>query len=218
MKKTKLKINLPAILIVDKGEQDLRVERLERLYKKVESLVNEWSKLKIGEIPGGLPALLRDPVETHRKACLAILSADLPKSGRFAINPVKVLENYQTPDISAITTILSDLGESGIKEVSRFFKLEKGKVVETEAATKYLDEAHLWARNEEDLLIWETLETLCDKINNINRKHIKLDSTPLKITPHMALRDLLQFNRETMLFEPGWKGYKYLKSDSIRDF
>lgn len=201
------KKNYPLLLWENHEEKNSRKKLVFNLQKKIEEIFKEWQSMKIGPLPNGIAALLKNPKETHQAALRREISNELPQGTRFKYDIDELLKTYVTPSPEKLINLVSQLTPDQKEKGGRFFSIEDGAVKQTEAVNKWISEKDLFAQNPQDEEIWADLCLIAEKLNKFNRM-----AGLLKLPAHVNLGRFLAFDPVSEKYSPDERGFKIVKA------
>jgi len=159
-------------------EQITRVQ-LESARKILQSLLNEWHKLEIGDVPD-ISELLMRPERVYKNAIDKLV--EVPASGgRFAIKKEAHMNTLDLPDPSQLYASAKTIRQYPFCAKPELWKVEDNQVVLNESEAEILiDSQSIYARDPEKIKLAKDINKLCELLNSLNKR---LNGEILPATP-----------------------------------
>jgi hypothetical protein len=149
-------------------EQLTRVQ-LESARKGLQSLINEWHMLEIGECPD-IYELLMKPEQLYKTRIDT--PVEVPAlQGRFSMKKSAHLSTLDLPDPSLLYASAKALRQQSFTAYVTLWRIEDNQVALVESEAEILiDSQSIYANDPEKIRLAKDLNKLCDLLNSLNWK------------------------------------------------
>ncbi|GEM_PF-3099316 len=149
-------------------EQLTRVQ-LESARKILQSLLNEWHKLEIGDVPD-ISELLMRPERVYKNAIDTLVEVPAPQ-GRFSMKKSAHLSTLDLPDPSQLYASAKTIRQYPFCANPGLWKVEDNQVVLNESEAEILiDSQSIYARDPEKIKLAKDINKLCELLNSLNKR------------------------------------------------
>jgi hypothetical protein len=149
--------------------EQLTRAQLESARRTLQSLLNEWHKLEIGECQD-INELLMRPESVFKSAVDKLIV--VPDSGqRFAIKKEALLSTLDLPDPSQLYASAKVIRQQNFCGVPELWEVEGNQVILNETASEiYIDAHSVYARDEEKIKLAKDINKFCELYNSLNKR------------------------------------------------
>lgn len=149
--------------------EQLTRAQLESARRTLQSLLNEWHKLGIGECQD-INELLMRPERVFKNAIDKLV--EVPASGgRFAIKKEAHMNTLDLPDPSQLYASAKVVRQQNFCAVSELWEVEGNQVILNETASEiYIDAHSVYARDPEKISLAKDLNKFCELLNSLNKR------------------------------------------------
>ena len=149
--------------------ENITKQALEAAKKRLQSLLNEWSKLEIGECTD-IGGLLMRPEQAYNTAIDKLI--DVPaKTGRFAVKKDSVLNTLDLPDPSNLYASAKSIRQQPFCASVELWDVEGNEVIlNTSEAERYIDSQSVYASQPDKIALVKDVNKLCELYNSINER------------------------------------------------
>ena len=140
---------------------------LNKAREAMQSLLNEWHKLEIGECPN-IYDLLMNPEQVYKSAIDKLV--EVPASvGRFATKKASVLDSLVLPDPSQLYTIAKSIRHIPHCINPAWSIIDNLVVMDGEVEMDLVNSQNIYTDNPAKIQLFKDLQKLCDIYNKVNR-------------------------------------------------
>ena len=153
--------------------------QLESARGGLQSLLNEWHKLEIGECPD-IYDLLMKPEQLYKTRIDTLVEVPAPQ-GRFSMKKSAHLSTLDLPDPSQLYALAKATRQQPFTAYATLWRIEDNQVVLVESEAEILiDSQSIYARDPEKIKLAKDINKLCELLNSLNKR---LNGEILPATP-----------------------------------